>query len=239
LLFAAATIAVPARADIEFQVRRMTRTDVPLGVGQCDIRVMIDNEADVSVQGDRVYIRTLQGREGRDAGSECNMPLPRGFMDGFNFQMMDGRGDMTLISEPTSRFGSGAVVRIRDNQGGEDRYHFRISWNDRGATTSNSPNRPGRGWGRGGRWGNTQGLRFSEQDAVGLCNDTVQDSISRDYRYNNVQILNSYPDNRSGVNEWITGEAVARRGFFSQDFTFACRVNYNRGTVTSLDIRRR
>ena len=245
---AATMLALPVMADIDFPVRRMSRTDVPLGRGQCDIRVAIDNEADVRLQGDHVFIRTIQGREGRDAGSECNVPLPRGSVDGFNFQMIDGRGEVALLSQPDQRFGSGVIVRIRDEQGGEGRYHFRVSWNDRGGDfTSNQPpyGQPpygrGRGYGRGGRWGSgsTQGLRFSQQDAMNLCSDTVQNNIARDYRYNNVQILNIYPDSRSGASDWIVGDATGRRGFFSQDFTFNCRFNYMNGTVDSLDVRRR
>ena len=38
-------VAMPLLADTEFRVGRMTRGDVPLGKGQCDIRVQIDKEA--------------------------------------------------------------------------------------------------------------------------------------------------------------------------------------------------
>jgi hypothetical protein len=248
-LLAAAAFALPALADVQFQVRRMTRQDVPLGMGQCDIRLMIDNEAEVSLRSDRVYIRTLQGREGRDAGSECNVPLPRGYIEGFNFQVMDGRGDLALLSQPSTRGGDGAVVRIRDEQGGEGRYHFRVSWTDRGSTTSNDPyyndryGQPpygrGRGWGRGGRWGATQGLRFDVNEAMNLCSDAVQQRITRDYRYPDVQVLNVRPDGQASTNSWIVGDAVARRGFFNEDFSFACRFNFNNGVVQTLDVRRR
>jgi hypothetical protein len=245
-------LALPLMADVDFQVRRMARQDVPVGMGQCDIRLIIDNEAEVSLQSDRVYIRTIQGREGRDAGSECNMPMPRGFIEGFRFQKMDGRGDMALLSQPSSRGGSVVVARIRDNDGGESRYHFRVTWTDRGYSTSNDPyyndrygryGQPpygrGRGYGRGGRWGNTQGLRNDVNEAISLCSAAAQNRIARDYRYPDVQVLNVRPDNNGTYDEWIVGDAVARRGFYNQDFTFACRFNYNNGTVQNLDIRRR
>src|SRR6202047_4705619 len=89
LLFCA---ALPPLADTRFQIRQMTRNDVPLGKGQCDIRLQVDNEVEVSVRGDTVSIRTISGRDARDDGSECNEPLPDRDLQGFNFQVMDSRG---------------------------------------------------------------------------------------------------------------------------------------------------
>src|SRR3954454_19787463 len=68
--------ALPALADTRFQIRRMTRDDVPMGKGQCDIRLQVDNEVEVHVRGDGVTIRTLAGQGARADGSECNAPLP-------------------------------------------------------------------------------------------------------------------------------------------------------------------
>src|SRR3990167_7162464 len=123
-----ALVSWPALADTQFRARRMTRGDVPLGKGQCDIRLRIDGEAEVSVRGDMVYLRTVNGRDGRDEGSECNEPLPDRLVEGFGFEVRDRRGDIVLLSEPSRRNGFRAVVRIRDNEGGEGRYHFRLSW---------------------------------------------------------------------------------------------------------------
>lgn len=117
----------PAAADTEFRARLMTRVDVP-GRGQCDIRVQIDGEADVSVQGDLVHLRTLPGRGGRDDGSECNAPLPARKVPGFHFEVHDGRGEVRLVAEPSSRNDFQAVVHIRSDTGGEGRYGFRLTW---------------------------------------------------------------------------------------------------------------
>jgi len=128
--FAVLTVAVgvPACADTQFRARRMTRSDVPLGKGQCDIRLRVDNEVEVSIRGDMVTVRTISGRDARDEGSECNEPLPAGRVEGFRFEGIDGRGEVRLLAEPTGRNGYQAVVRIRDNAGGEEGYHFRLSW---------------------------------------------------------------------------------------------------------------
>jgi hypothetical protein len=243
-------LSLPLMADTQFQARRMMRQDVPLGMGQCDIRVMIDDEAEVSVRGDTVQIRTLRGKEGRDAGSECNAPLPSR-VSGFNFQVIDRRGDIALLAQPSPRTGSSAIVQIRDSQGGEGRYHFRLTWNDpgynsqggydpydRGGFPRNYP--PGGGYGRGGRWG-AQGLRFTTDDAINLCSDAVRNNLSSGYRYdyNNVDILNVRPSNRAGWTGWISGDAAVRRGFFGRQFFFNCQVDYSNGAILSLDVEPR
>ncbi|HLK46972.1 MAG TPA: hypothetical protein VKT49_02495 [Bryobacteraceae bacterium] len=120
--------ALPVYADTQFRARKMTRTDVPLGKGQCDIRLQVDNEVEVTVRGDMVFARTISGRDSRDDGSECNEPLPVRDIQGFNFEVKDSRGEIRLLAEPSRRNGFGAVVRIRDSAGGEGRYHFRLSW---------------------------------------------------------------------------------------------------------------
>ena len=75
---------------------------------QCDIRLQIDAEAEVSVRGDLVHIRTISGRDGRD-DSEFNVPLPARDVQGFRFEVADGRGEIRLLSPPSRRSGYQAV----------------------------------------------------------------------------------------------------------------------------------
>ncbi len=119
----------------------MTRDDVPVGKGQCDIRLQVDNEVEVAVRGDVVNIRTISGRDPRDDGSECNAPLPNRDIVGFNFQVIDSRNEIRLLAEPSRRNDFAAIVRIRDSASGEGRYHFRLSW----AMTGSDYGRPGGG----------------------------------------------------------------------------------------------
>ena len=144
--------ALPALADTQFRIRRMTRNDVPPGKGQCDIRLQVDNEVDVSVHGDMVMIHTLAGRDPRDDGSECNAPLPDRNIEGFNFQVMDSRNEIRLVAAPSRRNNFTAVVHIRDSAGGEGRYHFRLSWAMGGR---GGPTEERRGGGPGFSWNNT------------------------------------------------------------------------------------
>lgn len=120
--------ALPAAADTQFRARKMTRGDVPRGKGQCDIRLQVDGEVEVTVREDFVYVRNFAGRGARDDGSECNQPLPHRPVEDFHFEVLDGRGEIRLTSEPTRQTNFEAVVHIRDTASGEGRYHFRLRW---------------------------------------------------------------------------------------------------------------
>ena len=168
--------ALPVSADTRFQVRRMTRDDVPPGKGQCDIRLQVDNEVEVSVRGDVVAIRTIAGRDARDDGSECNAPLPGRDIAGFNFQVVESRNGMRLLAEPSRRNGFAAMVHIRDTAGGEGRYHFRLSWAIAGRDSGRPPSRRDDEFDRpaaapGFSWNNTVSFR-----GVGRGTATMNDS---------------------------------------------------------------
>ncbi len=160
LLFA----ALPALADTHFQPRRITREDVPPGKGQCDIRLQVDGEVEVTVRGDLVNIRTIDGRDARDDGSECNAALPNRDIVGFNFQAIDSRNEIRLVAEPSRRNKFGAIVHIRDTSGGEGRYHFRLSWAMSGGGNDRPPSRRDDDFNRplgtpGFSWNNTLSFR--------------------------------------------------------------------------------
>ena len=120
--------ALPAMAQVQFRIARMTRNDVPPGKGQCDIRLQVDNEVEVAVHRDLVNIRVFSGQNPRDDGSECNAPLPDRDLQGFNFEVKDSRNEIRLIEEPSRRNDYTAIVHIRDSASGFGRYHFRLSW---------------------------------------------------------------------------------------------------------------
>jgi hypothetical protein len=221
-------LAMPLLADTQFTVRRMSRNDVPLGKGQCDIRLQVDNEVEVSVRGESVFIRTLSGRDARDDGSECNEPLPRDPRN-FNYEVRDSRGEIVLIDQSSH---NGVVVRIRDSKGGEGRYHFRLAWDIGGSS----------GGGGGRRFGDFDGRRgtsFSAAQAVDICRSAVQDKIISDYRFSRVDIRVARADDRPGRNDYIVGEAIGRRGGSAADFNFVCSVDFNSGRVRSVDVNRR
>jgi hypothetical protein len=148
--------ALPICANTQFRARKMTRTDVPAGKGQCDIRLRVDNEVEVTVRGDFVYIRTISGQDGRDDGSECNAPLPNRRVEDFRFENVESRGEVRLVAEPSRETDFQAVVHIRDGEAGEGRYHFRLSWRITDGPDRGGLDHPGdRDDGRGGlAWNN-------------------------------------------------------------------------------------
>jgi hypothetical protein len=221
----------PAAADVQFRTAKMTREDVPLGKGQCDIRLRIDGEAEVSVRGDMVYIRTIKGRDGRNDGqSECNEPMPLRELQGFQFEVRDQRGEVLLLSEPSRRNNFRTVVRIRDSQGGEGRYHFRVSWQMDGGG-------PGPGYGRGPAWPGDRGS--GARSALDACRDSASEKIIGDYRMSDVEITSIRADNNWGRNDWIMGEAIGRRDRTRVAFVFSCRVDLASGYVRTVEVRRR
>jgi hypothetical protein len=139
VILVAALAAFPACADTQFRIRPMRRNDVPRGKGQCDIRLQVDNTAEISVRGDMLFAHTLEGRDPRDDGSECNAPLPDRDIHGFRFEAKESRGEMRLVSEPTRMNRHTLLVYIRDSTPGEGRYHFRLTWDLEGGGYSEAP----------------------------------------------------------------------------------------------------
>jgi hypothetical protein len=239
-LLCVVSVPIAAVADVEFRARKMTREDVPLGKGQCDIRVRIDGEAEVSLRGDLVHLRTISGRDGRDDGSECNELLPARPVEEFNFEVRDSRGEIQLLSEPLARTGFRAVVRIRDTEGGEGRYHFRLTWRmDGGGPGFVRPGNQGRPGGGRGPYDAPRGRMLTAGQAIDACRGAVQDAVSRQYGYNSVDISNGRGDERQGRNNWIIGDATGRRGGAIEYFIFSCQVDFNSGAVLAVDVRRR
>lgn len=221
-----AAFCLPALADTSFRLRRMNRNDVPVGRGQCDIRLQVDDEVEVAVRGESVFIRTVSGRDAYDDGnSECNMPLPDRPVSDFNFEVRDSRGDIRLVSEPSRRSNWAAVVLIRDSKGGLGRYHFRLTWDmrDPGPTAGGGgfgrpdfgrpgfgDDRPGRG-GPGFVWNNTLNFRGNGRGIATLSGfdqrlGDVNVDIDRGGR-----VLVTFRGER-GRELSFTGQVVAREG---------------------------
>jgi hypothetical protein len=119
--------ALPALADTRFQALRTIPVESPTK-GQCDIRLQVDKEVEVSVRGLLVAAKTLSGRDATDDGSECNAPLPNRDAADFNFQAVEHRGEIRLVAEPSRRNNYAVIVAIENGAGGVGRYHFRFTW---------------------------------------------------------------------------------------------------------------
>ncbi len=117
-----------AQQDPVFRPKQMRDYNPRAADGRCIIRVRLDDESDVELRGDRVLLRTLTGRPGRDDGSECSQPLPAGGFSKFAFRGIDGRGEVRLVQEPRLGNQWTAIVAIRDKKGGDEGYTFELSW---------------------------------------------------------------------------------------------------------------
>jgi hypothetical protein len=173
-------LAMPAAANGNFTVRKMTRDDVPRGEGQCDIRLRVDDEVEFALRGNQVEMRTLAGRDPQDAGSECNFPLPLGRVNNLRWEQRDGRGRAEMIDEPNRRNGMRAVFNVRDPQGGDGRYHIRIKWDLTGSSDSGASG--------GGSWGSgSTGGRRPSRPANGNANDNANANQNSGWGGNNNQ----------------------------------------------------
>lgn len=102
--------------------------------GFCEVRVVVDNQAEVGLRGERVFVRTLEGAPAHDAGTTCTAPLPRTGATNFRVRGMEGRGSAQLVEEPNAQNGYVAIIRIQDRQSGASEYRFRVDWHADRAT---------------------------------------------------------------------------------------------------------
>jgi hypothetical protein len=139
VIAAALLTTVPACADSRFRITIMPRPELAPGQGQCDIRLEIDNEVEITVRRDQVLIHTLSGEDARDDGSDCTAPLPARDMPGFAVQTVDSRAEIRVMQRPSARNDFAVVVRILDAAPGFGRYRFRLSWDAPTGPTVDTP----------------------------------------------------------------------------------------------------
>lgn len=122
------------------------------GGGECEIRVRIDQRANVELRGVRLRVNTLQGAPSFNDGSWCSDGLPANPRN-FQFQGVSGRGQMNLTQRPGGFNGGTARVSINDSRGGADTYVFRLSWDGGNGGGGGNWDNIGPGGGNGGNWG--------------------------------------------------------------------------------------
>src|SRR3954470_7043409 len=118
------------------------------GEGKCTIEVVVDNTADVEINGRNAIIRTLSGAPASFRRFECNQEMPNRPTN-FRFEGVDGRGSQTLVGNPMN--GGPAVIRIQDPRSGSEGYTFDIFWNGGGYGNNGGYNNGGYGNGGYGR----------------------------------------------------------------------------------------
>jgi hypothetical protein len=120
--------AACGQVELQLRVKQLPGWDARTREGRCEIRVWVDNRAEVRMRGDAIFVRTLEGSKGLDEGSECSQPLPYNSVRGFQIHQTAGRNRVSLTQEPSRMNNYTALMAIDDPQGGGDNYAFEVSW---------------------------------------------------------------------------------------------------------------
>jgi len=123
----------------------------------------VDREVQISMQNNDVWTRASGwgNSENSRGRSRVDSRLPRS--EGYvSVRVLDGRGNVDVIQQPSARNSYTAVVRIRDASAGQDRYRVVAYWQGNGyGTWDGNDRRPPRVEGRDrdddGRYGQGNG----------------------------------------------------------------------------------
>lgn len=191
--------------------------------GKCTIEVVVDGAAEVEIRGASAVLRNLYGQPAQWRRFECNAPLPQNPRD-FRFAGVDGRGRQDLVRDP--RNGGVAVVRIEDKQGGSEGYTFDIFWTG--------------GFDGGGRPGPPpSSRRWTTEQAVRGCQDSIRQQAADRFRTNDVNFRRTAIDDKPGRRDWVIGSFTVRRYNREEEFRFSCSVDFDSGRVRSAQIDER
>jgi hypothetical protein len=183
--------------------------------GKCTIEVVVDGIAEIEIRGDLGIIRNIAGQPAQWRRFQCSAPLPRNPAE-FRFQGIDGRGRQQLLRDP--RDGGAAIVRIEDPQSGSEGYTFDLIWSG-GAMPVPAPR------------------RFTVDEAVRVCQDSVRGQAGDRFRGRRVEFLNVRIDDNPGRNDWVIGTIEVFRDRMPEGrYQFSCSVNFDTGQVRSVQI---
>jgi hypothetical protein len=98
------------------------------GWGSLTWRGRVDGEIELEIQGNQVYERVISGKPISSVRRNFTASLPRRDVN-VEVQLIEGRGNVEVIQQPSSRNNYQAIVLIRDSQGGADDYEIEIRWN--------------------------------------------------------------------------------------------------------------
>jgi hypothetical protein len=192
--------------------------------GKCTIEVVVDGIAEVEIRGDRGIIRNIAGQPAQWRRFQCSAPLPRNPAE-FRFLGIDGRGRQQLVRDP--RNGGVAIVRIEDPRNGSEGYTFDLIWSGANRGPDRLPDPAPR--------------RFTIEQAVGVCQDSVRRLAGGRFRERRVEFVNTRIDDNPGRNDWVVGMIDVFRGrdFSEGRYRFSCSVNFDNGQVRSAEIEPR
>jgi hypothetical protein len=233
--------------------------------GKCTIEVVVDGSAEVEIRGDAANLRNTGGQAPQWRRFECTAALPAN-PPNFRFAGVDGRGNQTLVRGPGNN-GGAVVRIVDSEGGAQGYTFDLFWGNNEGPTTQDRlpqdrgpqgrPQVPpganeqpyDRGEYRGqqgpqgsdarpfnrGDSGGEQ--RYTRNQAVQVCQDSVRDRAVSRFRTQNIDFRKTSIDDNPGRQDWVTGELVILRRFGRQEvYGFSCSVDFRTGQVRTAQI---
>ena len=96
--------------------------------GLFEFRGRVDGTVRIRIRADRVLAESTAGRPLEVERFSFTQPLPSSRVGDMGVERRDGRGKVVLLERPWEGNHFMAVVEISDPKGGDDRYHFRLTW---------------------------------------------------------------------------------------------------------------
>jgi hypothetical protein len=229
VVFASAAFA---QSEIQLRPRQLPGWNQQAREGRCEIRVWVDNRAEVRMRGDGIHVKTLEGSPSRDEGSQCSQPIPYNSVVNFQIHQTAGRDRVTMAQEPSRMNNYTATILIEDRQAGGDTYAFEVTWRSEGGEgNAPPPNAPAPFF-----------------DDVRACQDMVRQRFLTQNGTGSYIDFEQFAD-RQGVNEnrgngrgygrgqvrgeTIQGKGNARSRYESRELTYSCVVDEQRQQVVS------
>ena len=87
----------------------------------------VDGETRIAMRGTDVWTQDVSGRRTPRSGARVSRALPTQAGQ-VRVQLLDGRGNVDVIQQPSARNGYTAIVRVRDDGRRADRYRVAAFW---------------------------------------------------------------------------------------------------------------
>jgi hypothetical protein len=218
--------AALGQSEIQMRARQQPGWDVRAREGRCEIRVWVDNRAEVRMRGDTIFVRTMEGSKGRDEGSSCSQPIPYNGVRGFQVHQTAGRNRVALAQEPSRANNYTAMVAIDDPQGGGDNNAFEVTWQ----AEPNVAAAPAPFFDDVRACQDTVRARFQSQNGRGayIDFDAFADRWGADQSQNRDQ-----GQGRHRGQESIQGHGSARSFNESRELTYSCLIDTRQNQVLS------
>jgi hypothetical protein len=192
-------------------------------------RGRVDGETRIMMRGDQVWTRDVRGRDTRPSRARIVRALPNRNGE-VRVQVLNGRGDVDVIQQPSARNGYTTVLRIRDDYARADQYRIVAYWQPAGDVFGRG------GYGRGDvydrdddRYDDRYGYGRGTVDGLLRWTGAVDDEVEIRIQGRNVDTRTLSGNGTRDVRANLNGRALPRR-----DVQVTVRERQGRGSVTVL-----